>query len=299
MVLHWAASMPFGIGPVLRMSHEHRGCRNVSVGGLGESLDLLSEPLCGGGPCSAPIRSSSRQQGGSKFLVLMQHGRVGSTWLELLLRNHSNSTVVGEDLGGACCHSVAESAERYHRFYEDLDESVSAKITDPKLGSPQSLHDSMSIGAMQKWNRFNDIARVIRGNASFTRLERTLDRARIVCLARPNPAEAYSSNVIGDAHQRTCGDHIVVSDGTQAPCEFTARRPESPGPPLPCVSVRWRLSRRPRSTRPRRSTPAVSRLISDSRARSARSARPGPQGSPSFGFSTRTFDATRRPCRAS
>ena len=59
----------------------------------------------------------------------------------------------------------------------------------------------------------------------------TLDGLHLICLARPNPAAALIANGVGDAHQAACGTHVVLENGSAAPCAFEAPRVD-PSDPL-------------------------------------------------------------------
>ena len=91
-----AATLPelkFGHNAWYKLARDHRGCRNASLRGLGDAVARLSSNACG--PCSKAI--SKPRDTRADFLVVMQHGRVGSTWLEALLNNHSGVTTLGAD----------------------------------------------------------------------------------------------------------------------------------------------------------------------------------------------------------
>ena len=221
-------SLNFGF---YRQAKVPRDWADMSVGGLGRIVERLSRPRCGEGPCSGVLRGAEASSGEAapvKFLVLMEHGRVGSTWLEMLLGNHSDATVIGEDLAGMCCWSVAEGADRFRRFYEREDASVAPiKLAQRR----ESVAGARAFGAMQKWQRFLDVDAFARRNATYASLAATLDGLHLICLARPNPAAALIANVVGDAHQAACGTHVVLENGSAAPCAFEAPRVD-PSDPL-------------------------------------------------------------------
>ncbi|KAH8053051.1 hypothetical protein JL722_9716 [Aureococcus anophagefferens] len=231
-------SIKFGF---YRQQRLHRDWSNLSDGGLGAIVDRLARPRCGG-RCSGALSGPRTPTTRAKFLVLMEHGRVGSTWLEMLLGNHSDAqseipnlkgsylgrdaTVIGEDLAGMCCWSVAEGADRFRRFYEREDASVAPiKLAQRR----ESVAGARAFGAMQKWQRFLDVDAFARRNATYASLAATLDGLRLICLARPNPAAALIANVVGDAHQAACG--TPSSNGSAAPCAFEAPRVD-PSDPL-------------------------------------------------------------------
>ena len=217
-------SIKFGF---YRQQRLHRDWSNLSDGGLGAIVDRLARPRCGG-RCSGALSGPRRPTTRAKFLVLMEHGRVGSTWLEMLLGNHSDATVIGEDLAGMCCWSVAEGADRFRRFYEREDASVAPiKLAQRR----ESVAGARAFGAMQKWQRFLDVDAFARRNATYASLAATLDGLHLICLARPNPAAALIANVVGDAHQAACGTHVVLENGSAAPCAFEAPRVD-PSDPL-------------------------------------------------------------------
>ena len=93
----------------------------------------------------------------------------------------------GEDLAGACCHSVEDGAARYGRWFGARNASVSPKLANDT--KRKKVAASKIVGAMQKWGRFVEVAQTLEQNS-----DGVLETLRLVCLARTNPFEALYAN---------------------------------------------------------------------------------------------------------
>ena len=148
----------------------------------------------------------------ARFLVIMEHGRTGSTWLSELLESHPQITSIGEQLGDrAAGFSPEDGAHRASRFFERLDVPL-----EGKAGAWQKLPPTSTVlGAKQAWPRWREVEKraahlANQGNVSRS-LPATLSSLRVICLARTNPAEAIVAQINGDAHQAACAGHVFAA----------------------------------------------------------------------------------------
>lgn len=141
--------------------------------------------------CSHVIKPARRQ--GVSYMVVMQNGRVGSTYLVELMNQHPNVTCLAENLANA---GTVPEAERWANL-----EAYFGKGLKPN-GEPVT---TAIRGAKQK---FGSVAPHLDHLAALN--------VRMICLARSNFVEHAVSTVTGDAHQLACGNHQV---GPSGPCE--------------------------------------------------------------------------------
>ena len=131
--------------------------------------------------CSREIARGNNETGGTKFMVMMAQGRVGSTWLMSLLKAHGAVLeALGEDLAREKLELTKD--EEWQRF---------AKYYD------REIPNGAAIGAKQKAEV------LVRHNAAEGLIGLNV---KIIALARSNPVELVFAQINGDAHQRSCGN---------------------------------------------------------------------------------------------
>ena len=137
------------------------------------------------------------------MLIVMQNGRVGSTWLQQdLLNSHSQVNCIGENLGDAGLHLTMPQVRRnYTKFY----------------GQP--VAPGAALCAKQK-----SPVVFAGGKESIVRQLVAQFDMRVVCLARSNPVENWFAKVNGNAHQKSCGDHRVTQPDETCYTDADARR---------------------------------------------------------------------------
>jgi hypothetical protein len=154
--------------------------------------------------CSRPLSTGAlagagQDDGPVRFLVLMQHGRVGSTWLTNdLLNTIPGVTCLHEHLDDNCCHTIAQATDRYKSYFKNLFYSGDSH-------RPPMNVTSGWLGAAQKFSTYAAFA---------PRLDLGSQSPRLVCLARSNPVEEYMGIINGDAHQRDCKMHTYKKNSS-------------------------------------------------------------------------------------
>lgn len=159
-----------------------------------ENLETLSLPYPKEG-CTIPLSigdgtpSAAENSNGTKFMIVMQLGRVGSTWLTEMIGKHERVTCKQEQLANAG--------------------TVAKEMRMPRLKEYYSGEAWRHRGAKQKSGVIFD------KDLETARMLASLD-VRFICLARSNPVEFSLAQINGDAHQRSCKDHSFR--GGQSTC---------------------------------------------------------------------------------
>ena len=167
-------------GSTLRLER----CPKSLLDGRRQRLSL-AYPL---GGCTGELGkgTTAPKEKGAKFMVMMEQGRVGSTWLMSLLKKHGAVLeALGEDLAREALKlSMDDEWRRLAAFYD------------------RDIPVGRVVGAKQK-------AEVLVRHGAARRLVQEHD-VRIVCLARSNPIEMWLAQINGDAHQDKCKTHRLL-----------------------------------------------------------------------------------------
>ena len=180
---------------VCAAQHDHLECDVPKM--CARRRAVLAAPRPSDGFCSGEltgpgsVQRGKKNTGGVKMLIMMQNGRVGSTWLKDLLNSHSRVHCTGEELGDVRLNQTrSETWRKYAEFY----------------GSP--VAPDAALCAEQK----SQVVLAGGKEGIMRQLVAQFDM-RVVCLARSNPVENWLADVNGKAHQEACSGHRLTQPG--------------------------------------------------------------------------------------
>ena len=180
------------------------------VGNSRSAIRHLLQPRCDRRHCSRELtlnpHNLSHLRGHSTgFMVIMETGRVGSTWLQELLNFHPNITCYHEELAGSA--ETFESGARRTKLLFDYKlfpgKKTGGTYTPTYVRTPV-------FGAMQRASVWLPESRELP--------VQMLSGMSMVCLARSNPAELASALLNGKSHQEACGHHVLEAGSD---CNYT------------------------------------------------------------------------------
>lgn len=268
--------------------------------------------------CSKQLSSPRPRASSSdvRFLVVMEDGRVGSTWLTDMLNAHPNVTCVEEELAEeGLIHDAAVRNARLDAYFGPSamlprNEPYSSWVVP---GRPHGISSGERVstyarGAKQKYGAVGR-DKLLGDKNNWTQLDKLANEGvRIICLARTNPMEFELAHATGDAHQDACNTHHTTGSEKCASWNITDAVRDA------VITRSCALSKKQKQKRSRRkshnthrfgptatpsirgcSSSATHSVASSARSDSATAATGSRSARPSPGLTTRTSTVTRAP----